>query len=57
MFSVLMGGVVAWAAAVLLRDVDVFAGWSAGAAGEEWELFSDELDTSLLQVGADARSV
>ena len=52
-FAVLWGGVVARAAGVFLRDVDVLAGEPSGDPGEEWQLLPEELDASFLEVGWD----
>ena len=53
MFPVLWGGVVARGAGVFLRDVDVLAGEPFFDPGEEWQLLSEELDASFLEVGWD----
>ena len=53
-FPVLWGDVVALAVGVFLQDVDVFAGKAPGDSGDERQLFSEELDASLLRVGRDA---
>ena len=50
---VLWGGVVARAAGLFLRDVDVLAGEPPCDPGEEWQLLPEELDAPFLEVGWD----
>ena len=51
LLPVLRVDVVAWSAGVLSWDVDVLAREPPGGFGEEWQLFSEELDALLSQVG------
>ena len=53
MFPLLWGAVVARAAGVFLRDVDVLAGEPRCDPDEEWQLLPEELDASFLEVGWD----
>ena len=55
MFPVIPGGVVARAAGVVFREVDVLAGEPSSDLGVEWWLLPEELNVWFLEVGWDVR--